>query len=635
MITDENFFNEISKYKDDELRDYQKTHKLSIYDKWKSVNSVLLQMPTGTGKTKLFVSIINDFQSYAKKYNTNANILVITHRNELVDQITKELGKYGLNCCLIDAEHRYSHYSPKDICVASIQTLSRRMFYWESHPFDLVIIDEAHHSRSKSYKKVLYNWKDSKILGVTATPYRMNGDGLAREFKELITSPSIKQFIEAGWLSNYDYYSISEDNDIYRGLSGVKLDSYGDYQINDLWRYCKKDSIRAEIVASYLEYAKGKKGIVYTINKAHNNQLCYEFRRSGIVAYGIDSDTSSEEREKLVQAFRQGLITILCNVNIFTEGFDCPDVEFIQLARPTRSLGLYLQQVGRGLRISENKEKVIFINNVGLYNRFGVPSAKRRWGYHFVGKAPTYYGRQYAEDIDSHEPFNLHLRNSDLSEGCEKISLIESTGLNEINKTSKQQYANVLIPKLKPIIDSIFATNRKVYERYIENYREEPHLSFSAKVFEDLLVPCPIVEVETDDIEYISTTIKDKYKKPVIVDGEIDYEEFKDWNDYASFECDYVKKIFKKHLRQSQAECMKLLDDFTVNELRIYFETQYGAKHIMSKKLNEYCLREGGFDTKWDTAKKSRNMRCYCEEKRKKDPFWENGEFISYTYHEQ
>lgn len=634
MVAEENFFDEISEYKDDELRDYQKSHKLSIYGKWKSVNSVLLQMPTGTGKTRLFVSIINDFQNYAEKHNTNTHILVITHRNELVDQITKELGNYGLNCSLIDAEHKYSHYSPKDICVASIQTLSRRMYYWARHPFDLVIIDEAHHARSKSYRRVLDNWKDSKILGVTATPYRMNGDGLVHEFEELIISPSIKQFIEAGWLSNYDYYSISEDNDIYRGLSDVKLDSYGDYQINDLWRYCKKDSIRAEIVASYLEYAKGKKGIVYTINKAHNNQLCSEFRRSGIAAYGIDSETKPEERERLVQAFRQGLITILCNVNIFTEGFDCPDVEFIQFARPTRSLGLYLQQVGRGLRISENKEKVIFIDNVGLYNRFGVPSAKRRWGYHFVGKAATDYGRQYAEDMDSYEPFNLHSRNSDLSEGCEKISLIESTGLNEINKTSKQQYADEIVPKLKPIIDSIFSTNRKVYVQYIENYRREPHLSFSAKVFEDLLVPCPIVQVETDDMEYINNAIKDKYK-PVVVDGEIEYEEFKDWNDFASFECDYVKKIFKKHLCQSQAESMKRLDAFTVNELRIYFETEYGAKHIMSKKLNEYCLREGGFDTKWETAKKNGYMRCYRKEKRVKDPHWEGHELVSCTYIEQ
>lgn len=80
---------------------------------------------------------------------------------------------------------------------------------------------------------------------------------------------------------------------------------------------------------------------------------------------------------------------------------------------------------------------------------------------------------------------------------------------------------------------------------------------------------------------------------------------------------------------------MKLLDDFTVNELRIYFETQYGAEHIMSKKLNKYCLREGGFDTKWNIAKKNRNMRCYCEEKRKKDPYWEGLEIVSYTYHEQ
>lgn len=244
-------------------------------------------MPTGTGKTRLFVSIINDFMHYATTHESPTNILVIAHRNELIEQITEELKKYGLMCSLIDAEHRYSHYNPKNICVASLQTLSRRMYAWREHPFDLIIIDEAHHARGKSYRRVLNIWESAKVLGVTATPYRMNGEGLAHEFEELILSPSIKEFIEAGWLSNYDYYSISKDNEIYQGLSSVPLDSYGDYQISGLWRYCKKDNIRAEIVASYLKFAKGKKGIVYTINKAHNYQLCAEFRRCGITAYGI------------------------------------------------------------------------------------------------------------------------------------------------------------------------------------------------------------------------------------------------------------------------------------------------------------------------------------------------------------
>jgi type III restriction-modification system, res subunit len=630
MTINNQFLEELSQYRDNDLRDYQEKNKQNIYVKWMETNTVLLQMPTGTGKTRLFVSIINDVLHYADVHKTSTNILVVAHRNELIEQITNELTKYGLTCSLIDAEHKYSHYNPRNICVASLQTLSRRMYIWQQHTFDIIIIDEAHHARGKSYRQVINTWKNAKILGLTATPYRMNDEGLAHEFKELVLSPSIQEFIQAGWLSNYDYYSISEDSEIYRGLSSIPLDSYGDYQINGLWRYCKKNNIRAEIVGSYLKFAKGKKGIVYTINKAHNHQLCSEFRRCGITAYGIDSDTKPEERKYLVQAFKTGTITILCNVNIFTEGFDCPDVEFIQLARPTRSLGLYLQQVGRGLRISKGKDKVIFIDNVGLYNRFGVPSAKRQWGYHFVGKNATDYGLKYAEEIDSKSSFQLKKRNTDLSEGLEQVKLIESTGLNEINKSAKEQYDVLLAQKIKPIIDSIYLTNNDIYQTYIAEFDKEPHLRFSAKVYEDLLVPCPFVDVVTDNIDYINDRILNEYK-PVIIDGEIEYTEFKDWEDFASFKKDYIKKIFKKKLIQAQKTYMEQLKNFTIGEIKIYFENHYGENHHMTKKLAKYCLNMN-FDDKWQDASKNSYIKYFCVETKRQEGF------ITYTsceYYEQ
>ena len=127
-------------------------------------------------------------------------------------------------------------------------------------------------------------------------------------------------------------------------------------------------------------------GIIYAISKEHATNLAALYNAKGVTAVAIDCDTPKEERKSLIDDFKEGKIQVLVNVEIFTEGFDCPDVSFIQLARPTRSLALYLQQVGRGLRIVPGKEKTIIIDNVGLYNYFGLPDANRKWQYHFNGR---------------------------------------------------------------------------------------------------------------------------------------------------------------------------------------------------------------------------------------------------------
>jgi superfamily II DNA or RNA helicase len=610
-ILDKKVLEELMQYKDDDLRDYQQHNKEEIYKKWCVTDSVLLQMPTGTGKTRLFVSLINDLKNYGEIHNEKVSILIITHRKELVEQIIFELrNPYGIECSLITPQERYSHRNPKSVCVASVKTLSNRLYFWKEHHFDVIIIDEAHHARGKSYHRALYFLKNSKVLGVTATPYRMNQIGLAHEFKELIVSPPVKNFIEAGWLSNYDYYSIDDNNELYKGIENVPLDSYGDYSTEGLWRFCKADRIRASIVGSYLKYAKGKKGIVYTINRAHNNQLCEEFWRCGISAYGIDSNTDSELRSKIVERFRRGEIDVLCNVNIFTEGFDCPDVEFIQLARPTKSLGLYLQQVGRGLRIAPHKEKVIYLDNVGLYNSFGLPSAKRQWGRHFVGIKATDYGLQYAKEIDEAPPFEFNRKDPDLSEGCEEVSLIESTGVNEIIEETKSVFLEGFAEELKTIIDDIFEVNLNLYNKYIKGFSEE-HLIFESEYLEDILSPCPLylIKVNTDDEDYIIEKMKNQFK-PVIRLGEIEYEEYNDWADYAKTRIKMFYSIFKKNLADANRENLSKLDKYSIGQLRLFFERYYGKNHNMTVKFNDFL--EGRLDDPiWKDVKNNTKFTSY------------------------
>ena len=417
-------FSELDPYSDDSLRDYQIENKIKIYDAWKKHRSVMLQMPTGTGKTRVFVSIAKDLHNWGAKNKRAVRVLILAHRKELIEQISENVGlKYGLAHGLIVSQNVEQRKYPFQ--VGSVPTLNRRLFKWSSNDFDVIIIDEAHHVKAQSYRNILKEYPKAKILGVTATPYRLNGAGFRPEFDDLIVSPSISEFIKAGHLSDYEYYSIRPESHLQADIDGMAVNMDGDYLDSAMSAVMDKDEIRANIVNSYLTIANGKKGIVYTVNKEHSRHLKERFCREGIKAEVVDSDTPREERDKIVSKFRRGDITVLLNVNIFSEGFDCPDVEFVQLARPTKSLSMFLQQVGRGLRTSEGKDKVIILDNVGLFNKFGFPSARRKWRYHFEGKYKDEMPEEQssisiADDDEIRSVFSLE-------EGDEQVELLHNS----------------------------------------------------------------------------------------------------------------------------------------------------------------------------------------------------------------
>ena len=449
---------------DQSLRDYQQENKQKIYDAWKQVDAVMLQMPTGTGKTRLFVSIINDLIRYGREINDEKRVLILTHRTELVEQVDKELtSRYHLEHGIIQSGRMSDKQSP--IQLASVQTLARRLNDWKYEMFDLVIVDEAHHVTADSYQRIINAFPEAKLLGVTATPVRLNGQGFTETFDELIASPSVEAFINHGYLSRYDYYSVGRSSYIQRQIDGIRKFSQGDYAESELERVCDNDRIRAQVVDTYIQYANGKKGIVYTVNKEHNNHLCGQFNNNGIKAVAIDSDTPQEIRAKYIEEFKRGDITVICNVNLFTEGFDCPDIEFIQLARPTKSLALFLQQVGRGLRIAEAKSKTVFLDNVGLYNRFSFPSSKRKWKYHFEGK----YEGNIKEDEDEPTLDCFLLRTGtmrpNLEEGNEQVHLIHTTD----DKDYIEERASLLYAWIEPYIKiNVEAINTIYDELYIK-----------------------------------------------------------------------------------------------------------------------------------------------------------------------
>ena len=227
-------------------------------------------------------------------------------------------------------------------------------------------------------------------MGVTATPYRLNGASFYPIFERLIVSETIEWFIENKHLVEYKYYSIPPKSILYKSIEDIKeFDISGDFSEKGMMKVLDNSYVRADILEAYKKHAKGKKGIVYTINKTHNTQICELYTSLGLKAIAIDSDTKQDERARAIKDFKSGKVQILCNVNIFSEGFDCPDIDFIQLARPTKSLSLFLQQVGRGLRKHDGSTHVVFLDNVGSYLRFGLPSNDRDWRFFFKGFDPN------------------------------------------------------------------------------------------------------------------------------------------------------------------------------------------------------------------------------------------------------
>jgi superfamily II DNA or RNA helicase len=366
------------------LRPYQAEMKLKVYSLWDRMDNVMLQMPTGTGKTIVFTSVVKDIRKWCVRHSPDSKILIVAHRKELIDQASKKLGTIAHGIIQSGKNQRLD----LPIQVASIQTFISRRNYdtMLQMRFDFIIIDEAHHSMAPGYQKLWNMFPHSKKLGVTATPWRMSHSGFTSLFGDIVLSKSIEWFVNNEYLSNYDYISIAKDSEVQHAVNGIdKYGADGDYSGSELSAKFDCVKIRAKLYQSYAKFVKGKKGIIYAIDRRHASNICELYAVHGVKICMIDGTTPAEERNRLIDEFKAGTIQVIVNVNIFSEGFDCPDIEFIQLARPTKSLSLYLQQVGRALRISPNKDHSVILDNVGLYNRFGTPMANRHWRSHFIG----------------------------------------------------------------------------------------------------------------------------------------------------------------------------------------------------------------------------------------------------------
>jgi len=429
------------------LRDYQQEAKGKIFSQWDCVDNILYQMPTGTGKTRLFTSIIRDISLASLYEHTRKSVLIIAHRTELIEQIDESLNKYRIPHGIIAGAFNDRRDLLLPVQVASIQTIThpsnRRLA--DAFHADFIIIDEAHHATAKSYTKLWDYYPESKKLGVTATPWRMDGRGFRGNFDTLIPSMSIKEFLEKGWLAPYKYYSVPIDSQIRRDIDTInEFGIDGDYKTSALEDVIDTGRIRAQLLDSYFEFVKGKKGIIYSISRKHSRHICNQFLDAGIRIADIDSETPTQLRKKLVNDFKNGELDIIVNVDIFSEGFDCPDLEFVQLARPTRSLVKYIQQVGRGLRKNGDKQCLI-LDNVGMYSRFGFPDDERPWEEYFEGNSQS--SGQSLHNKKDRGSIGLSLtRKKDLSEGLDEMILVQQVDIEieSKNPVSSEQEKSIV-----------------------------------------------------------------------------------------------------------------------------------------------------------------------------------------------
>ncbi len=338
-----------------------------------SKRRVLIQASTGFGKTVLAAHMI------ARAVERGRRCWFLVHRVELLRQSAQQFSEAAdLYVGLIAAGFPTSPQAPVQVC--SVQTLVRRLGALQ--PPDLLVLDECHHTPSKSWQAIAQTLTAAHHIGLSATPQRLDGRGLSPFFDALVCGPSTADLIAQGWLSKYRLFAPSRPD-----IASVHRVA-GDYNRQELSAALADSTVVGDCVSHYQQHCPSARALVFAWSIGASQQIAQQFRDVGVVAEHIDGETPTAQREDAMRRFRSGELRVVVNVDLFGEGLDVPALDAVFLLRPTQSLGLYLQQVGRGLRPAPGKSHVSIFDHANNWERHGLPDDPRVWSLDWREKTP-------------------------------------------------------------------------------------------------------------------------------------------------------------------------------------------------------------------------------------------------------
>lgn len=331
------------------LRDYQNTVISDVRRAFaEGHRRILTVLPCGGGKTVIFAQIASLAQQ------KQSRVLFLVHRRELVDQTVATFQRFNI----------------PPVTITTVQSFVRHL---DSTPYNLIILDEAHHSTSSTWQKIINHYPNACIVGLTATPCRLDGAPLGNIYTKLIVGADAEQLTAAGYLSEYKYYAPSLAD-----LSNLRQRG-ADYDQQHVSEILSRPKIYGKIIETYQSIAPNLKTIAYAPTIPFSQQLAEQFNVAGVSAMHFDAETPANVRKSLISSFRSGAIQVLCNVDLISEGFDVPDCQCAILLRPTQSTALYIQQACRPLRPSPDKPYATIIDHVANYARHGFPTDTHTW----------------------------------------------------------------------------------------------------------------------------------------------------------------------------------------------------------------------------------------------------------------
>ncbi len=338
------------------LRPYQDEAVEAILEGWKESRSQLLVLPTGAGKTIVFAEIIR---------RTPGRVLVLAHREELLSQAREKIQSWAGEKVALERAQAVASRKAR-IVVASIQTMRRRLDRWPWSHFELVVVDEAHHSAALSYRSIIKHFDCANLLGCTATPYRADQKDLGELFERVAYETPLLRLIKDGYLSNIRVDTLPVTID----LGNVRRKA-GDFDEGDLGHALEP---HLEAIARILaKEFRTRRILAFLPLIATSKRFVQACRKAGIEAAHIDG--GSEDRAPILSRFEQGKVTLLSNAMLLTEGFDCPPIDAVLILRPTRSRTLYAQMIGRGTRLCDGKDHLLVLDPTFRHARMNILSA--------------------------------------------------------------------------------------------------------------------------------------------------------------------------------------------------------------------------------------------------------------------